>query len=364
MPPASTPTSTTPVPAPTEVLTMSVTPTVSPLPMVIDTGDDDDDWGEWLVPAEQPHLGPVPPPRPAIYSQDPAQFEHWQRTIIGGCLLHVFNRTALDHQDESIRWIEAFLIHEGITKASIAPANPTSHCSSISRHERPPAVLIYGQDADKTKLLTDGKVFAHCNGTFIIHKQMHYTPSFLGYFQDFPGVSSKAELDNNANDLTTDLCTSLANSSLHNVLEHISAATPSLSHLLPGNRIAHILASLTIKPIKMSVDSDGRIWCWRLYMTSPAKMQWGWNDIKTWFHANPISTFLHGARQSMHTFSCASCHADDHPHGLCPFFSVPLWNGPPVQELPASREQDTPAVIPFQNQTPVHGGFCGRWTRD
>lgn len=65
-----------------------------------------------------------------------------------------------------------------------------------------------------------------------------------------------------------------------------------------------------------------------VYSVSPTGDMLAWSNIKALLFALTYPTLLTGTGRPIKVFPCQICHSFCHPRGLCPFPSLPGWNGP------------------------------------
>ncbi|KAG1822546.1 uncharacterized protein BJ212DRAFT_1476969 [Suillus subaureus] len=67
---------------------------------------------------------------------------------------------------------------------------------------------------------------------------------------------------------------------------------------------------------------------YNIFAVSPTNNPTVWTKLRAYLHSLTYPSELEGSGTAVNFMLCTLCHSIAHPHGLCPFPNVPLWNGP------------------------------------
>ncbi|KAG2037247.1 hypothetical protein BDR03DRAFT_1010941 [Suillus americanus] len=91
-----------------------------------------------------------------------------------------------------------------------------------------------------------------------------------------------------------------------------------------------LIRSIRIEHLDFKVTGGLSIPHFNIFATSPTTDAKTWTDLRGFLHILDYPTGLNGCGTAVALHPCPICHSLAHPHGLCPFPEVPLWNGPRV----------------------------------
>lgn len=150
-------------------------------------------------------------------------------------------------------------------------------------------------------------------------KQVEYEiDTFIGTFKGF----SPTIKEESAKQIIEE---HLRNTVLPDILMTISQTPVSWDDF--DEAINRILESLTVQVIPWKLGGDIPAPLVNVYLSTTAESisEWyGWRDAIV---THVYTSAKHGTGRGTTPPHCKGCHGADHPQGLCPFTSIPGWNG-------------------------------------
>ncbi|KAG1883456.1 hypothetical protein F4604DRAFT_1677773 [Suillus subluteus] len=86
--------------------------------------------------------------------------------------------------------------------------------------------------------------------------------------------------------------------------------------------------SLWVERLDFKVSGGILLPHYNIFAVSPMNKPAVWTKLRAYLHSLTYPSELEGSGTSVNSIPCPLCHSIAHPHGLCPFPNVPLWNGP------------------------------------
>lgn len=102
---------------------------------------------------------------------------------------------------------------------------------------------------------------------------------------------------------------------------------------LPDDEIIYkathdFIASAHVELLDFKITGGISVPHFNILVKSPTNNAQTWTDLRSVLSALNYPTSLNGCGTATLLFACQLCHSLAHPRGLCPFPSVPMWNGP------------------------------------
>ncbi|KAI0054453.1 hypothetical protein BV25DRAFT_1922664 [Artomyces pyxidatus] len=160
-------------------------------------------------------------------------------------------------------------------------------------------------------------------------------PRFLAAFEGFTTDHTHPD----ANDmLAEDIRTLLRQADIARVIVQLmQSRDPALT---PDVSLDRALASLYVRHMTTHAPGGAPHIAWRIYLAHPVAQFTDWSPFAQHLQAGTLYTGLNGTGTAVPFRSCNGCHGADHPRGLCPFATIPGWNGPPWE--PPQQQQQAP----------------------
>ncbi|KAG1870489.1 hypothetical protein C8R48DRAFT_770940 [Suillus tomentosus] len=91
-----------------------------------------------------------------------------------------------------------------------------------------------------------------------------------------------------------------------------------------------LIRSIRVEHLDFKVTGGLSVPRFNIFAVSPSNDAKTWTDLRGFLHILDYPTDLDGCGAAVALSPCPICHSLAHPRGLCPFPSVPKWNGPTV----------------------------------
>lgn len=139
----------------------------------------------------------------------------------------------------------------------------------------------------------------------------------------------------------------------------IAQANPWHQHQL-ALEIDNFLNSLKVTEIKIKSKGAKNDPHYNVYTDSKTlKDDQTWTEIRDFLKSRAYPSPLYGRGiAKKRPFYCSLCHSCDHPRGLCPFPSIPGWNGGkrrPLFPQNAGNEEPAQSSHAYRNRLPPNG---------
>ncbi|KAG1819172.1 uncharacterized protein BJ212DRAFT_1479281 [Suillus subaureus] len=86
--------------------------------------------------------------------------------------------------------------------------------------------------------------------------------------------------------------------------------------------------SLWVEHLDFKVSGGILLLCYNVFTVSPTNNPTVWTKLRAYLHSLTYPSELEGSGTAVNFMPCTLRHSIAHPHRLCPFPNVPLWNGP------------------------------------
>ncbi|KAI0699469.1 hypothetical protein BC835DRAFT_1304529 [Cytidiella melzeri] len=202
---------------------------------------------------------------------------------------------------------------------------PTAHSTSLHPHYHKPTVLgISNLSTEAREFLLEQKVFSLKDPrlTFFTHRPAISTPSFITMLT---GFSDLRDMDTVRISIVNTLLRCPTVSSL------ITAMTehhPSYQHLRTVEALQAVVQTTQITLLSMFTPRGDNVSQVCLYMDVPTQDTHAWcslhDAIRGLIFQGPLNKLC--IAKELPT-PCSGCGALDHPRPICPFHTVPDWNG-------------------------------------
>ncbi|KAG2108524.1 uncharacterized protein F5147DRAFT_652874 [Suillus discolor] len=90
----------------------------------------------------------------------------------------------------------------------------------------------------------------------------------------------------------------------------------------------NFIDSLWVERLDFKVSGGILLPRYNIFAVSPTNNPAVWTKLRAYLHSLTYPSELEGSGTAVNFMPCTLCHSIAHPHGLCPFPDVPLWNGP------------------------------------
>ncbi|KAG2105870.1 uncharacterized protein F5147DRAFT_654103 [Suillus discolor] len=90
----------------------------------------------------------------------------------------------------------------------------------------------------------------------------------------------------------------------------------------------NFIDSLWVEHLDFKVSGGILLPRYNIFTVSPTNNPTVWTKLRAYLHSLTYPSELEGSGTAVNFMPCTLCHSIAHPHGLCPFPDVPLWNGP------------------------------------
>lgn len=212
---------------------------------------------------------------------------------------------------------------------NVAIATPQIATLPTLPHSPPFTFLAHNFSQDVASAMLQQGTYSSKAITFHVFKICWTLPRFIC---GFTGFTSNDELaikvafrdilqEANAIDFVTDL----------------TSDNPHYRNLPPGKAFYRILNSLEVQILDNRLPGGVRAPIVNIYIDSPTVDPAKWMLWRNFIFSLKISTDFLGTAVGLPNRPCSGCHSADHPRGLCPFPSIPGWNGPSSTSYNANR---------------------------
>ncbi|KAF7797904.1 hypothetical protein EIP86_009110 [Pleurotus ostreatoroseus] len=212
--------------------------------------------------------------------------------------------------------IHAFL---GTTSCRLCPPIPQGQVTRLNTE--PLSMLLRGlTDGETDRLITQG-VLSTATISVAFYRWGFSIPHFMGFLTGF-STRDESEVYN--------IVRSFLDRHLAEIM-HIVNDNPLVSQAI----VLQPLADRIVSSLRVSfLDVRGRFGVpnphFRIYLDLPVDNHASFSAIRDIFLRGPWHDSFAGVGRFniVHGSTCGLCHGSDHPRGLCPFLSVPGWQGP------------------------------------
>lgn len=283
---------------------------------------------------EKYHPGPMPPiqdttPTSLFDNIDLALIKEWDARPGGKLIAVPFDpdvRNIESHDYYRTRLLTA--VTEIITTQEASVASPRPSKDAASKNKTPTSFLIYNITDEQADFMLQRKVWSSRTITFRVAPLAVTCPSFLFSIRDLSTVGFK--------DVYPIVRSVWDSEKMLKFAEDLVEEAPEDQKPKLTQDIKLLLSSMTLG--RLDIKEAGNNLCPRFNVYADC------NDFthdKVWLR---LRTFLMNAvytspmeairaTTEVIPFKCTCCHGVDHPRGLCPFPSLPGWNGP-KRDLP------------------------------
>ena len=221
-------------------------------------------------------------------------------------------------------------------EASIAAPKPST--DTVSKSKTPTSFLIYNITQEQATFLLERKVWSSRAITFQVAPFEFTCPSFLFAIKELSTLQPK--------DVYPIVKTILESEATRVFVETLINDTPDDEKEKTVHDICLLLSSMSLE--RLDIKEVGNNLCPRFNVYADFNnftKDKIWECLRTFLreaiYISPMEA-LPAATVKI-PFICMCCHSVDHPRGLCPFPSLPGWNGPkreltdPYQRRNSSR---------------------------
>ncbi|KAG1865425.1 hypothetical protein F4604DRAFT_2026733 [Suillus subluteus] len=207
--------------------------------------------------------------------------------------------------------------HQDDLEVKISPPCPETIKEET---DHPLSFLAYNISEEMKNLILEQRIWSSTEITFAAHPfQINAPPLLLFCLQGFS---------------TTDINTVRA--AVHDMwVEDVTMwdITDILFESEIPNKQIHSAAwdfvnSLWVKHLDFKVSRGILLPRYNIFAVSPTNKPAVWTKLRAYLHSLMYPSELEGSGTSVNFIPCPLCHSIAHPHGLCSFPNVPLWNGP------------------------------------
>lgn len=273
-------------------------------------------------------LGPMPPiqdasPTSIFDNIHLATIKEWDLLPGGKVIAIPFDSDArFPESHEFLRTRMLTAVTEIISAQEISVAAPKPSDEAANRGRTPTSFLIYNITVDQADTLLKRKVWSSNLTTFRVASFATTCPTFLFTIKGFTTTAMKPVFDMVRSVWDNQETKDCADSLLNNV--------PADDRTMVNNDIEQLLASMNIHRLDIKVTGNTLLPHFNVYAECS-----NFTDDKIWtclrahlLAATYTSSIQGRATTEKAPFRCSCCHGVDHPRGLCPYPSLPGWNGP------------------------------------
>ncbi|KAG1827671.1 hypothetical protein EV424DRAFT_1537254 [Suillus variegatus] len=250
----------------------------------------------------------------------------WLKVLHPKILIRVFNHDGKNPSVKGPILIEclcraitkiAYFIHQDEQKVKVSPLCPEANSVET---DQPLSFLIYNISEEMKTLILNQCIWSSTDIFFMVHQFSINSPPLLLFC--LHGFS------------TTD--TNTVNSAIHDTWTEDMTKWDIRDILseceIPEEKV-HIVAwdfinSLWVECLDFKANGGISLPCYIIFAVSPTSNPTVWTKLQAYLHSLIYPLELEGSGTAVNFIPCPLCHSITHPHGLCPFPNVPLWNGP------------------------------------
>ena len=265
---------------------------------------------------------------------DPGQLAEWDAIPTGKLVAVPFDNNALDPATHSAVASRIRQVVQDVTHLeNVGVAAPLRSTAAALSKAHPNAFLIFDLTPIATKMLLDAHVWSSRPITFRVIQLDPTIPFLLFPLAGFT---------------TTDVTTVLRTVHDHwtrpkmaEFFDKIVKASALSEYPLTEDGILAFIASLKVE--RVDTKSPGGILKPRFNIMADGPSLGDderWYAVRSYLRDIQYTSNLYGTGTAQDTTHCPICHGADHPRGLCPFPSLPGWNGPahrPTAQITSPR---------------------------
>ena len=273
-------------------------------------------------------------PMPNIFDGEPAtllagidkeQIRTWLIIPTGKVLARPFDISVnrqTNHPGIAMALLAAAKEITGAASAAVASPNRDRNAPRQERPLLPRTFLIHDLTKDEATTLLEGGIWSSKDITFQVAPVNVKRPDFLFTIAEFA-------TDNEEH--VADAIMAAWNDQMTNaILRSIAGRTPDEEEQQERmGQMLEFLESMMVTRLDMRKTGKRPDPHFNVYTNGEAiEDEETWLDLRRYLRNRPYkSNTLGTGRVKTKDFTCSLCHGHDHPRGLCPFPSIPGWNG-------------------------------------
>lgn len=252
-----------------------------------------------------------------------ATIKEWDLSTGGKLIAVPFDSDArFPESHEFLRTRILTAVAEIITTQEISVAAPKPSEKAAIKNRTPTSFLIYNISIDQQNFLLQRKVWSSKAITFRVAPFATTCPNFLFTIKDFSTTVMK--------DVFEMVRTVWDNEETINLVATLINDAPADERTKARHDVQNFLASLSISRLDIKIAGNTLLPHFNVYAESNNfTCDRIWSCLRAHLLAAAYISPIQGrATTEKAPFRCSCCHGVDHPRGLCPFPSLPGWNGP------------------------------------
>ncbi|KAG1890336.1 hypothetical protein F4604DRAFT_1673763 [Suillus subluteus] len=210
--------------------------------------------------------------------------------------------------------------HQDDQEIKVSPPCPEA---TKEEEEHPLSFLTYNISAKTKEIILAQRIWSSPDITFAAHQFSVNTPPLLlfclqGFSTMDTTIVKRAVFETWSNEPTCwDIVEILAESDIP-VEESFNA-------------MREFIKTLWVEHLDFKASGGIPLPRYNIFAASPTSTPAIWTKLRAYLHSLTYPSELEGNGKAANFILCQLCHSIAHPHGLCPFPDVPLWNGPKHQ---------------------------------
>ena len=228
---------------------------------------------------------------------------------------------------------------EGI---SVASPRPSGRATSKSR--TPTTFIIYNISKEQAETLLNRAVWSSKAVTFRVAPFATTCPTFLFAISNYSTTALVDVFQMVKNVWESDHTNTFVNNLL--------TETPLDEREKVASDIQHLIETMNLIRLNIKITGNTLSPRYNVYADcGEFSNDKTWSALRSFLLSTEYSALMQGrVSTELIPFRCTCCHSVDHPRGLCPFPSLPGWNGPPRETRGDRRTSGPPPERRNQKQ--------------
>lgn len=222
-----------------------------------------------------------------------------------------------DLQDKAVESLSNSIY---VLRGETPDITPPKKAANAGRDDAPISYIVGGLTESTRAFFLDQFCFSLPDITFFVHPLLVELPVWVCALQGFWNV----DLTKIRNGIITTLRDDKAFCSL---IKEFRPNNAALTMLTDEQAIEAILQSIDTQLLKEKIDAKTNDYKVNLYIQPPTSDIAEYRRFQTHLRRRNYLIVKCGTGRPWQPIRCSGCHGVDHMRGLCPFPSVPGWNG-------------------------------------
>ena len=242
-------------------------------------------------------------------------------------LVRVFDYSGKDIQEQAAIVTErlrtnitiiANFVHQGTANIRVSPPQPQG---GKDAKQLPTSFLVHSISEETKDLLLKNRIWSASDITFEArHFHCTHPPTLLFCLSGF--TTTDCSIVQNA---IADVWAAEDNKA---EIADILFSTQDFQAETIFEVVSTFIHTLYVECLDFKVTGGIAVPRYNVFAYSPTGKPEAWTNLRTFLRALQYPTGLDGCGTAVVLTSCPICHSVAHPRGLCPFPTIPLWNGP------------------------------------